>query len=249
MKCSRATHPGLAVPIALALLAACFPLVQPVHAADPASVASTPNTLTPAEVAAGWKLLFDGQSTKGWRNFKKPEISPGWKVEDGALVRADKGAGNLITVDEFDSFELVLEYKISPGGNSGLMYHVSEEAKSPPESGPEIQIQDNKDAHDPQLSGWLYQLYKPLPEVDATKPAGQWNEIRILITPARCETHMNGVKYGEYVKGSADWDARVAKSKFAKWPEFGKAAKGHICLQDHGNMVAFRNIKIREIKQ
>lgn len=246
MNCSRATRNVLAVLVAASLSAASLPLLRPDQAAA-AAPAAAPNTLTPAEVAAGWKLLFDGQSTQGWRNFKKPDVNPGWRVEDGALVRADKGAGNIVTVDQFGSFELVLQYKISPGGNSGLMYHVSEEAASPPMSGPEIQIQDNKDAHDPQLSGWLYQLYKPEPEVDATKPAGQWNELRILITPAKCETYMNGVKYAEYVKGSPDWDARVAKSKFAKWPEFGKATKGHICLQDHGNVVAFRNIKIREI--
>lgn len=215
-------------------------------AAEPTSAAAAaPNTLTPAEKAAGWKLLFDGQTTQGWRSYKKPDMSPGWKVEDGALVRAEKGAGYIITVDQFDSFELSLEYKISPGGNSGLMYHVTEDGPSPPQSGPEVQIQDNKDARDPELSGWLYQLYKP--DVDATKPAGQWNQLRILITPTHCEHWMNGVKYVEYVKGSPDWDARVAKSKFAKWPQFGKATTGYISLQDHGNPVAFRNIKIRPI--
>ena len=211
------------------------------RAAEP----TAPNTLTAVEKEAGWKLLFDGQSTTGWRNYKKTAVGPGWKVEDGALVRFDKGAGDIITTDQYDSFELSLEYKISPAGNSGLMYHVTEEGARPYETGPEVQIQDNKEGHDPQLAGWLYQLYKP--DTDATKPAGEWNVLRILITPNKCEHTMNGVKYVEYVKGSSDWDERVAKSKFSKLPLFGKATKGYICLQDHGNLVAFRNIKIRPV--
>lgn len=206
---------------------------------------SAPNTLSEAEKQAGWKLLFDGKTTDGWRNFKKPDISSGWKVEHGELVRAEKGAGNIVTAEPYKAFELKLDYKISPAGNSGLMYHVSEDVGSPPMSGPEIQIQDNKLGHDPQKAGWLYQLYPS--QEDATKPAGEWNELHILITPEKCVTWMNGVKYAEYVKGSADWNERVAKSKFAKWPEFGKATSGYICLQDHGNVVAFRNIKIRPI--
>ncbi|HEX4145052.1 MAG TPA: DUF1080 domain-containing protein [Pirellulales bacterium] len=214
-------------------------------APQPAGADEAPNTLSDAEAKAGWKLLFDGKTTSGWRNFKKPDISPGWKVEDGALVRAEKGAGDIITDEQFGAFELVLDYKIAPEGNSGLMYHVSEEANRPPMVGPEVQIQDNKLGHDPQLSGWLYQLY-PSKE-DATKPAGEWNHLRILITPAKCEHWMNGVKYCEYVIGSDDWDARVAKSKFAKWPTFGKPTRGHICLQDHNSLVSFRNIKIRPI--
>lgn len=214
-------------------------------APQPAGADEPPNTLSDAEAKAGWKLLFDGKTTSGWRNFKKPDISSGWKVEDGALVRAEKGAGDIITDGQFDAFELVLDYKIAPAGNSGLMYHVSEDVNHPPMVGPEVQIQDNKLGHDPQLAGWLYQLY-PSKE-DATKPAGEWNHLRILISPAKCEHWMNGVKYCEYVIGSDDWDARVAKSKFAKWPTFGKPARGHICLQDHNSLVSFRNIKIRPI--
>lgn len=106
-------------------------------------------------------------------------------------------------------------------------------------------IQDNVDGHDPQKAGWLYQLYKP--DTDATKPAGEWNELRIRITPEKRETFMNGVKYYEFVKGSADWNERVAKSKFDAMPLFGKATKGHICLQDHGNPVSFRSIKVRPL--
>jgi hypothetical protein len=208
--------------------------------------AGEPNTLTDDERAAGWKLLFDGKTTDGWRNYNRDAITSGWQVEDGALVRAERGAGDIITLDKYGAFELVLEYKISPGGNSGVMFHVLEQKGSPPwHTGPEIQIQDNAGGHDAQKSGWLYQLY-PADE-DASKPAGEWNELRVLISPEKCATHMNGVKYNEYVKGSADWDQRVAKSKFQKFEGFGKATAGHICLQDHGNRVSFRNIKIRKL--
>ena len=210
-------------------------------AADP-----VPNTLTDEEKSAGWKLLFDGKPTAGWRNYKKTDVGPGWKVENGALVRSGQGAGDIITTDKFGAFEFMVDYNISKEGNSGLMFHVTEEGGAPWHSGPEIQIQDNKDGHDPQLSGWLYQLYKP--EIDATKPAGEWNQLRILITPEKCATWMNGKLYYEYVKGSKDWDEKVAKSKFAKMAGFGKATSGHICLQDHGNLVSFRNIKVRPIK-
>lgn len=209
------------------------------------AVSAEANTLSEEEKQAGWKLLFDGKTTDGWRNYKKESVGAGWKVVDGALSRVDKGAGDIITDDKFGSFELSLEYNISKGGNSGLMYHVTEEEATPWRTGPEIQIQDNKDGHDPQKAGWLYQLYKP--DTDATKPAGEWNQLRIVITPEKCEHYMNGVKYVEYVKGSDDWDQRVAKSKFAAFPKFGKATTGYICLQDHGNLVSFRNIKIRPI--
>jgi hypothetical protein len=204
------------------------------------------NTLTDEEKAAGWKLLFDGKTTSGWRNYKKPDISPAWKVQDGALTRAEKGAGDIVTTEQYAAFEFSLEYNISAGGNSGLMYHVTEESNLPWHTGPEVQIQDiGAGSHDPQKAGWLYQLYKS--DVDAAKPAGEWNQLRLLITPEKCATWMNGKLYYEYVKGSKDWDERVAKSKFAKFENFGKPTTGYICLQDHNSPVSFRNIKIRVI--
>ena len=114
-------------------------------------------------------------------------------------------------------------------------------------TGPEIQIQDNVAGHDPQKSGWLYQLYKP--EGDATKPAGEWNSMRIVLAPKgqKSAVYMNGQKYYEFEKGSADWDAKVKQSKFKDMAGFGKQTKGYICLQDHGDEVAYRNIKIRSL--
>ena len=150
-------------------------------------LAEAPNTLSATEVQDGWKLLFDGKSTAGWRNYKKDSVGPGWQVVDGELRRVEKGAGDIITADEYGAFEVMLDYKISPEGNSGLMFHVTEENPKPWQSGPEIQIQDNIAGHDPQKAGWLYQLYKPAaeskdkPETDATNPPGEWNTLRVLI--------------------------------------------------------------------
>jgi hypothetical protein len=234
----RCSFPFRVAILTAALAAAGLDAAQPLQSAEP-------NTLAAEETKAGWKLLFDGKTTNGWRGFKRDAVSPGWQVANGELSWVEKGAGDIITVDQFGSFELSLDYKISKGGNSGLMFHVTEEGKTPWQTGPEIQIQDNVDGHDPQRAGWLYQLYKP--DTDATKPAGEWNELRIRITPEKCETFMNGVKYNEFVKGSTDWNERVAKSKFGAMPLFGKATKGHICLQDHGNPVSFRSIKVRSL--
>jgi hypothetical protein len=203
------------------------------------------NQLTPEEAKAGWKLLFDGKSTDGWRNYKAEGVKDQWKIVDGALTMTEKGGGDIITKDQYGAFELTLEYNISPGGNSGIMYHVRETADRPWQTGPEIQVQDNAAGHDPQKAGWLYQFYKS--DVDATKPAGQWNQLRIVISPKKCEHYMNGVKYCEYVIGSDDWNEKLAASKFSKFPEFAKYDAGFICLQDHGNLVSYRNIKIRKL--
>lgn len=197
------------------------------------------------ESDAKWQVLFDGESKENFRNYRKETISDGWKIIDGALVRAGDGAGDIITKDQYGAFELILEFKISPAGNSGVMYHVTEQGGAPWHTGPEVQIQDNVKGHDPQKCGWLYQLYEA--DVDATKPAGQWNELRLVITPEKCAHYMNGVKYFEYDKGSDEWDRRVAKSKFSKFENFGEASRGHIALQDHGDRVAYRNIRVREL--
>jgi hypothetical protein len=213
------------------------------------------NALTDEEKKAGWKLLFDGQTLQGWHNFKKPDVRPGWQVKDGALACVDpKNAGDLCTADKYDWFELSLEYNISKGGNSGIIYHITGEGGAVWQTGPELQLQDNNEAHDPILSGWLYQLYKPEIDtktgkpVDATKPAGEWNQVRLILSPTKCEHYINGVKYFEYVLGSDDFNDRVAKSKFGKMKNFAKSNSGYIALQgDHGQ-VSFRNIKIRPIE-
>ena len=239
-----------------ALLLAPAPLL--LRAQDPkpaaAAQAAAPNTLTEAEKDAGWQLLFDGQSLKGWNNFKKKDIRPGWQVENGTLACVNpKNAGDLCTAEQFDWFEFSLDYNISEGGNSGIIFHVTDAANAVWATGPELQLQDNAHAKDPELSGWLYQLYKPATDpktnkpLDATKPAGEWNTVRLLMTPDKCEHYVNGVKYFEYQLDSPDFKDRVAKSKFGKMKDFAKVHKGYLALQgDHGK-VSFRNIKIRPI--
>jgi hypothetical protein len=221
---------------------------------QPASALPNVNTLTDSEKAAGWKLLFDGKTTEGWRNFKKDTISDGWQVTDGALCRVNKSAGDIVTADEYDNFILELDYKVPEHANSGIMYRVSEDQGTTWSTGPEVQILDNTDPHgDPQKSGWCYALYRPPVDpktdkpLDATKPVGEWNHLRLVCVGPYVEHWMNGVKYCEYEIGSADWNERLAKSKFAKMPKFAKNTTGHIALQgDHGN-VCFANIKIRPL--
>ncbi len=211
--------------------------------------------MTDEEKAAGWKLLFDGKSLEGWHNFKKEDIRPGWQVKDEVLACVDPhNAGDLCTKEQFDWFELQLDYNISEGGNSGIMFHVTDQGGAAWATGPEFQLEDNAKAADPIRCGWLYALYQPPPDpktskpLDATKPAGEWNHVRLLITPEKCEHDINGVKYFEYVLNSDDFKERVAKSKFGKMPLFAKSDKGYIALQgDHGQ-VSFRNIKIRVIE-
>lgn len=221
---------------------------------------STPNTtradtavnqLTRPEILSGWQLLFDGKSLDAWRNYQKQGISDGWQVVDGALVRDGNKPGDLITKEKYQYFELSLEYNISEGGNSGLMFHVTEDQPQPYNTGPEVQIQDNQAGRDPQKSGWLYQLVKPYERhgaiIDATRPAGQWNQVFLRIAPNQCQVLMNGQFYYNFKLGDKQWNEAVASSKFAKMPGFGAAGEGYICLQDHGNRVAFRNIKVRKL--
>lgn len=210
------------------------------------------NMLTEAEEAAGWKLLFDGKDFAGWHNFKREGVRPGWEVKDGELVCADPhNAGDIVTAGQYDWFELQLDYSISVGGNSGIMYHVTDQGGAVWATGPEFQLEDNQAAADPVRCGWLYALYQPPTDpktgkpLDATKPAGEWNHVRLLVTREKCEHEINGVKYFEYVLGSEDFNNRVARSKFSRMPNFAKSNIGYIALQgDHGR-IAFRNIKIR----
>jgi len=224
--------------------------------ANGAARAGEPNTLTDAEKSAGWRLLFDGKSTAGWRGYNQPAMPPGWKVMDGSLVRVSggtggKGAGggdDIITTDQFDSFELSLEWKIVAGGNSGILYHMTEGAQTTWHVAPEMQILDNgknlkRDKR--QLACACYDLHAPAKDV--TRPPGEWNEARLVVSSAHVEHWLNGEKLVEYELWSDDWNARVAKSKFKDKPDFAKARKGHICLQEHTDRIEFRNIKLRPL--
>jgi hypothetical protein len=204
------------------------------------------NTLTSEEKAAGWRLLFDGESSAGWRNYGKPTISDGWKVQDGALTRVGAG-GDIITNDQFGNFELSIDWKIEPGGNSGIFYRASEEKDEIYWNAVEMQVLDDAkhpDGQSPLTSaGAAYDLY-PVPP-GHVHPGGEWNTARLIVNGNHVEHWLNGFKMVEYELGSRDWDSKVAGSKFKPHPKFGKNAQGHIGLQDHGNVVAFRNIKIK----
>ena len=206
------------------------------------------NTLTPAEKADGWKLLFDGKTTEGWRAFRSATPPAGWKAVDGELVRQDKG-GDLMTAEQFDNFELRLEWKVNASGNSGIMFRVTDEGNQTYETGPEFQILDNaghKDGKDPMTSaGSNYAMHPPVRDV--TRPVGEWNDVRLIVNGAHVEHWMNGVKLLEYELWSEDWDKRLKASKFAKMPGYGRAKRGHLVLQDHGDLVWFRNIKIKSL--
>ena len=242
------------------LIKACLLLLLGIHGvyAD-----KSINRLTESETRSGWELLFDGTSLHGFKGYQQDTPGAGWQVLDGAIVRTES-AGDLLTKETYDSFEIQLEYRISTAGNSGLMFHVTEDGKRPWYSGPEVQIIDNDAGKDGQKAGWLYQLYEPhekkwvmriekaagLPVkelVDATRPAGEWNHLYLRVTPGSSEVCLNGVSYYKFVIGSDDWNKRVAKSKFSKYEQFGQAGNGHICFQDHGDEVAFRSIKVRRL--
>ncbi|MCG3128027.1 MAG: hypothetical protein CHACPFDD_02900 [Phycisphaerae bacterium] len=223
-----------------------------VTAQDATKMPVSINQLTDAEKKAGWKLLFDGHTTKGWHNFKQKTIADGWKVADGCLTMAGNG-GDIVSDDEFESFELSLEWKICPGGNSGIFFHVQdrEPYKYVWETAPEMQVLDNAkhaDGKNPLTSaGSNYALHKP--EKDATRPVGEFNHVRIIADGDHVEHWLNGEKLLEYDLGNADWKKLVENSKFKAMPDYGKFRKGHIALQDHGDLVCYRNIKIRPIKK
>lgn len=205
------------------------------------------NALTAKEAKAGWLLLFDGKTTTGWHTFKEKTTLPGWVVKDGILKSVDPGnAGDLVTDAKFDWFELTLDYNLDKGQNSGIMFRVGDGGGATWHTGPEVQIYDDHGEPGAQKSGWLYELYSS--PVDSTKPPGEWNHFRIIVAPKQCATYVNGVKYYDYVLGSDDFKARVAKSKFIEFPDFAKLPTGSIAIQgDHG-VVSFKNIKIRPIK-
>ncbi len=239
----RSSHVRVAALAVGALLAG---TLSTVPRAAVAQGSSPYNTLTAAEQRDGWKLLFDGKTTNGWRGYKKSTVPDGWKVIDGELRRVAP-AGDLITVDKYQNFELKAEWNISKCGNSGVLYHVTEEGSETYESGPEMQVLDDACQPDGKslltAAGSDYALYPTRRGV--VHPAGEWNSIVIIVRGPHVEHWLNGVKVVDYRLWSRDWKKRVANSKFKQWPIYGLAKTGYIALQDHESDVAFRNIKIK----
>lgn len=210
------------------------------------TVSQSANALSAEERAAGWRLLFDGNSTAGWRGYKRSDAPAGWTASDGALTRVGSG-GDIISVDQFGSFELALQWKVAPGGNSGVMFHVVEGPDETYKSGPEMQVLDDAAHPDGKsrltAAGAAYGLY-PAP-AGVVRAAGEWNDARLVVNGGHVEQFLNGTRMAAYDLGSPDWEQRVKASKFVEWPTYGRASSGHIALQDHGDWVAYRNIKIR----
>lgn len=221
-----------------------------------------PNTLSKAEKAAGWRLLFDGKTLTGWRGFHSDKVPGGWAVEDGCIMKLQakgemgQAGGDLITADQFDNFEFAIEWKLSKGGNSGIKYLVSESLPPTGKSAVsfEYQVLDDENHPDAKLgiagnrkAGSLYDLI-PANSQKKLKPIGEFNQTRIVVRGNHIEHWLNGAKVVEYERGGAELKKHIAESKFKTTKGFGETAKGHILLQDHGDTVWFRNIKIRALK-
>jgi len=262
MKLLRIIVPALALAAPLGLYLA--------RAAQPPAAGAPNNTLTAAEKSAGWRLLWDGKTTDGWRSPKTDKFpTKGWSIKDGVLMTHENGGaesaggGDIITLKRYANFELTLDFKITPGANSGIKMFVQPNlapiAKAGQPAGVgsaiglEFQILDDQLHPDAKLGkdgnrtiGSLYDLI-PAPKDKKVQPMGEWNQARVRSQGKRVEFWLNGVKTVEFERGSASFRQYVAASKYKDIPGFGEWADGHILLQEHGNEVWFRNVKIREL--
>lgn len=236
--------------------------------AGPVAAQGAPNLLTAADRSAGWRLLFDGTTLRGWRGLGYDSVPTAhWRVVDGAIEKIASGnvpkmpdgqpanGGDLMTVDTFRDFELAFEWKVTPGANSGVKYNVSEEfslanASNHAALGFEYQVLDDSLSDDNKIpshrAGSLYDLIPP----SAAKhlaPVGQWNRSRIVFRGNHGEHWLNGARIVEYELGSPRMDSLLARSKYARIRGFAERRTGHIILQDHGDEVFYRDIKIREL--
>lgn len=228
-------------------------------------VAQEINSLTKQEKKEGWKLLFDGKTTTGWRGANSasfPTTTPGWIIKDGSLtIQATDGsesqhAGDIVTIGEYSAFELSFDFRLTRGANSGVKYFVTGKEKSKASAiGLEYQILDDAVHPDAKLGRHgdrtLASLYdmKTSDKTGATHPIGEWNTGKIIVYPNNHVEHwLNGKKVLEYERKSPQFRELVKISKYKVWENFGEADKGHILLQDHGNEVSYRNIKIRVLK-
>jgi hypothetical protein len=216
------------------------------------------NTLTPAEKAAGWQLLFDGKSTAGWHGYNAQSIAA-WTVDTCLLKTAGTAANygsdkraDLVTDREFTSFELSVDWRATKGGNSGVLYGVVEDPKyeAPWETGPEYQLIDDvgfpEELEPGQLAGADYEMHVPN-EKKKLRPVGEWNNTRIVVRGSHVEHWLNGKKILEFERWTPDWTKRKNAGKWKDYPDYGMAKAGHIALQDHGSVFWFRNVKVRPL--
>lgn len=233
----------LPTPLAALVLAIA---VSPLIAAEP-----KPNALTSAEKAAGWKLLFDGKTLNGWRGYKTEAVGEGWKAQNGAIVLTAGKAGDIMTAAEYGDYELSFDWKISEEGNSGVIYRVGLGESASYRTGPEYQVLDNEKATDNKqgnhLAGSLYDIGPEAPR-NLPKPVGEWNNSRLVVRGWKVEHWLNGVQVVALDLASPQGKAAIAASKFKDWPKFASLSRGYIALQDHGHVVSYRSIKLRELK-
>ncbi|MDF2158639.1 DUF1080 domain-containing protein [Algoriphagus sp. CAU 1675] len=241
-----------------ALAWACGPKPAEVNEEIVEEVALPDNTLSEEEKAEGWMLLFDGSNTDGWRAFNADTMPPNWIIEDGALKGLgatggeDFGGDIVFGAMEFEEFEMSFDWKISEGGNSGVFYHVVEDPKykAPYETGPEYQVIDQIGFAQPlekwQSVGADYAMTEPDFE-GVVKPAGEWNSSKIIFSTKGASYWLNGKKTVEFVPYSEEWLANRNSGKWNDFPDYCIAKKGLIALQDHGDAVWFKNIKIRTL--
>ncbi|RNL55733.1 3-keto-disaccharide hydrolase [Pedobacter jejuensis] len=222
------------------------------------SMAQMPNTLTKKEIKKGWKLLFDGKTTKGWHTYLRDTVGSKWTVQDGAIVfdpsKPRNGGGDLVTNESYENYELNLEWKISKGGNSGIIFDIQEDPKYRATylTGPEMQVLDNINADDNKkqnhLAGCLYDMSGDA-TVSKPKPVGEWNMVRLIQNKGHLTFYLNGTKTFDGQIGSEEWNKLVEGSKFKDkaFADFAKVAKGKIALQEHPGSSQWRNIKIRQL--
>lgn len=227
-------------------------------------IPSKDNTISEEEAANGWKLLWDGKTSSGWRGIKRPDFPPtGWEIKDGVLLINESGGGesatvgDIITTEKYSNFELQLDFKITEGANSGVKTFVDPELNKGEGSaiGPEFQILDDQRHPDAKLGrdgnrtiGSLYDM-QTAPATKRVMPIGTWNHARILSEDKQLTYWLNGQKTLDIKRGSKEWRDLVAISKYKIWPNFGELEKGHILLQDHGNEVFYKNLKIRDFSK
>ncbi|HEX9508983.1 MAG TPA: DUF1080 domain-containing protein [Puia sp.] len=221
-----------------------------------AGMAQAPNTLTKKEKKEGWKLLFDGKTTQGWHTYLRDTVGSKWQVKEGAIIfdpsQPQSGGGDIVTNAAYENYELNLEWKISKGGNSGIIFDVQEDPKFSATylTGPEMQVLDNIDAEDNKkvnhLAGCLYDMAGDA-TVSKPKPVGEWNQVRLIQNKGHLTFWLNGIKTYDGQIGSEEWNSLVANSKFKNkaFSNFAKVAKGKIALQQHPGSSEWRNIKIR----
>ena len=249
------------VAAAAAAVVSCNNNSAPADQPTDTTTATTVNTLTDQEKADGWQLLFDGKSLAGWHKYGGQPVGAAWMVKDSSIYldassKEDwqiKGGGDIVTDDEYDNFHLKLEWKVDTGANSGVIIYIHEDSTKyrwPWETGPEMQVLDNERHPDAKITkhraGDLYDLISVSKET--VKPALEWNQVEIKSLNGKLDLYLNGENVVSTTMWDDAWKQLVAGSKFKNMPDFGKYQKGHIGLQDHGNNVWFRNIKIKKLQ-